>query len=295
MSTAAELSPVIVTDGGCDLPPALIEKYDIHFAPLSILFGEEIYRSMIDISHDEFYARLAKGDVHPTTSQPTVLDFVTLYQELAKLGRPILSIHISEGLSGTGLVAQQAARQLPDLPITYWNSGTLSSPLGMQVLAAARAAHEGYTVEQILPILEQTHRDTELLFTVDDLSYLHRGGRIGSVRYQVGQLLHIKPIITVCKEGEKAGTYIPAGRARSMQKAISSFIQIMTERVGAGATIRVLSLYGDDPTLAIQLNEALADAFDCVMLDMVPTAPVLGVHTGPGALGLAFSKGDWLV
>lgn len=295
MSAPSTQPPIIVTDAGCDLSPALVEEYDIRFAPLKILFGEEAYRSGIDINQEEFYTRLAKGDVHPTTSQPTVPDFVELYRELAAEQAPILSIHISEGLSGTVNVARQAAQQLDDLPITVWDSGTLSAALGLQVLTAARAARQGYTVDQIIPLLKQAHQDIDLLFTVGDLTYLHRGGRIGSVRYQVGQLLHIKPIITVAKEGDKAGTYISAGRARSMQKAIANFVQYIEDKVGAGNKLRAISLYGDDPTLSTQLNEALSQHFDCVLLEMIPTAPVLGVHTGPEALGVGFAVGDWTV
>ena len=287
--------PVIVTDAACDLPPAWFDQYGIEVARLRILFGEESFRSGIDISHAEFYARLARKDVHPTTTQPTVNDFVEIYTPLLEQKVPVLSVHISEGLSGTVNVARMAANQMPPGAVTVWASDTLSSALGLQVLAAARASHAGHTIASILPVLKLTKEQTELLFTVGDLSYLHRGGRIGSVRYQIGQVLHIKPIITVSKEGDTAGTYIPKGRARSMSKAIDQFVDIITGMVGAGNKLRAISLYGDDPTLASQLNAILAQRFECVTLDMVPTAPVLGVHTGPDALGVGFAGGDWPV
>ncbi|RPI98264.1 MAG: DegV family protein, partial [Chloroflexi bacterium] len=209
-------SPVIVTDAACDLPPAVKEQYGVRMATLKILFGSESYRSGIDISHAEFYRRLAQRDVHPSTSQPTVPDFVSLYQEVAQEGRPILSIHLSEGLSGTVNVARQAARELPNLSITIHDCGTLSAAMAIQVITAARAAQAGYSVEQIIPLMRHDYEHGDLLFSVDDLSYLHRGGRIGSVRYQIGQALNIKPIVTVTKTGPKAGTYVSAGRARSL-------------------------------------------------------------------------------
>jgi DegV family protein with EDD domain len=288
-------SPVIVTDAACDLPPAVLEQYDIRVATLKILFGDESYRSNIDMSHAQFYERLAQGDVHPTTSQPTVPDFINLYREVAQTSAPILSIHLSEGLSGTVNVARQAARELADLPITVYDSGTLSGALGVQVFTAARAARAGYTPDQIVPMLKREYEHGDLLFSVDDLSYLHRGGRIGSVRYQIGQALNIKPIVTVCKTGPKAGTYVSAGRARSLAKAIDVFIEHITQQAGAGAKLRAVTLYGDDPALAIQLNRRLEELFDCVYLDMVPTAPVLGVHVGPKALGIGYAIGDWPV
>lgn len=295
MSQSPAKPPVIVTDAACDLPPAEFERYGIRRALLRILFGEESYRSGLDMTHEQFYERLARGDVHPTTSQPTVPDFVELYKELAQDGTPILSIHLSEGLSGTVNVARQAAQQAPDLPVTVWDARTLSSALGIQVLTAARAVKAGYTVDRILPLLEQTHKSCDLLFTVEDLTYLYKGGRIGSVRYQLGQVLSIKPIITVSKSGDKAGTYVSAGRARSLAKANDEFVKQITAAVGAGNKLRAVSLYGDDPTLAEALNKQLAERFDCVYLHAVPTAPVLGVHVGPGALGVGYVAGDWPV
>ncbi len=295
MTHSVPSSPIIVTDAACDLPADMIETYGIHVAPLTILFGQEALRSGIDISPDEFYRRLAEGDVHPTTSQPTPNEFADLYRQLAAEGRPILSIHLSEGLSGTVNAARQAARNVTEVPVTVHDSGTLTSALGLQVMVAARAAQAGYPVEQILPMLQHTHETGGMYFTVDDLSYLHRGGRIGSVSYQLGQLLHIKPIITVAKTGPKVGTYIQAGRARSMAKAIDVFVSQIVEQVGAGSKLRAISLYGDSSELAEQLNQQLAGTFDCVYLAMMPTAPVLGVHVGPKALGVGFAAGDWPV
>lgn len=295
MTQSANQPPIIVTDAACDLPADVIESYGIHVAPLTILFGDEAFRSGIDITPDEFYRRLSESGVHPTTSQPTAAEFADLYRRLAAENQPVLSIHLSEGLSGTVNAARQAARNVPEMPVTVHDSGTLTSALGLQVLVTARAAKAGYSVEQILPLLAQTHETGGMLFTVDDLSYLHRGGRIGSVRYQLGQILHIKPIITVAKTGPKVGTYIQAGRARSMAKAVDAFVAQIVEHVGAGNKLRAISLYGDSPELAEQLNRRLAETFECVYLEMMPTAPVLGVHVGPKALGVGYAAGDWPV
>lgn len=298
MTAQPESSPrllKIVTDAACDLPLVEFERYNIYINPLKILFGEVAYRSGIDITHEEFYARLAKGDVHPTTSQPTVAEFKELYSELGADGSPILSVHLSEGLSGTVNAARQAARELPDLDITVHDTGTLTSAQGIQVLTAARAAKAGMTVEQIIPLLKHDYEYGGMYFSVEDLSYLHRGGRIGSVRYQVGQVLRIKPVVTVAKTGDKVGTYVPAGRARSLAKAGDVFIKNMIEHLGEGATIRAIALYGNDSTIAAQFLESLKSVFNCVYVDMVPTAPALGVHVGPGALGIGYAEGDWPV
>lgn len=288
-------APVIVTDAACDLLPGVVREYDIRFTPLKILFGTEVYHSGVDITPAQFYERLARGDVHPTTSQPTVVEFKELYRALGQEGRPILSIHLSEGLSGTVNAARQAARDMPDLDITVYDSGTLTAALGLQVMAAARAARAGYEIPRILPLLKDTLHAGSMLFSVDDLSYLHRGGRIGSVRYHVGQALSIKPVVTVAQSGDKQGTYVPAGRARSLTKVIDVFLKLIEEQVGRGNPLRAITMYGDDPTLAEELNERLAEMFDCVYLEKLPTAPVLGVHVGPKALGVSYAGGDWPV
>lgn len=295
MTHSSTRPPIIVTDAACDLPADALETYAIHVAPLTLLFGDKAFRSGIDITPDEFYRRLAASDVHPTTSQPTMTEFADLYRRLGAKDQPILSIHLSEGLSGTVNAARQAARTVPDIPVTVYDSGTLTAALGLQALTAARAARAGYSVEQILPLLEHTRETGGMFFTVDDLSYLHRGGRIGSVRYQIGQMLHIKPIITVAKTGPKAGAYVQVGRARSMAKAVDVFVSQIAEHVDAGGKLRAISLYGDSPELAEQLNRRLAETFDCVYLEMMPTAPVLGVHVGPKALGVGYAGGDWPV
>lgn len=287
--------PIIVTDAACDLPPSLLEQHQIHVAPLKILFGEETYLSGVDITSEQFYQRLARGDVHPTTSQPTMPDFKTLYEKLGASGRPILSIHLSEGLSGTVNAARQAARVLPEMAITVHDSGTLTTALGLQVLVAARAIEAGYSIPDILPLLSETYHAGDMLFTVEDLSYLYRGGRIGAVRYQLGQALRIKPIVTVAKTGDNAGTYVTAGRVRSLTKAAEGFIKHIEADVGTGNKLRAISMYGDDPTLAEQLNGELERRFDCVFLETMPTAPVLGVHVGPKALGVSYAAGDWPV
>jgi DegV family protein with EDD domain len=290
-------APLIVTDSTCDLPPALYTQYQIQLVPLRILFGAESYLSGVDMKLAEFVERLGRGDVHPTSSQPTVHDFKQMYESLAGHGhnRPILSIHISEGLSGTVNAARQAAKQLPNQDITVYDSRTISAALGLQVLTAARAAQAGYTVEQILPLLAKTNAASSLLFTLEDLTYLVKGGRIGAVQYHVAQALHIKPIITVSKSGETEGTYITAGRIRSLEKAVDGFVTHIVKDVGEGNKLRAMTFYGigKTPELAVRIQEKLKQHFDCVFLDSAPSTPVLGVHVGPLALDIGYAAGDW--
>lgn len=293
----ASNAPLIVTDSTCDLPRAIFTQYGIHLVPLTIQFGADSYRSGIDMHLPEFVERLARGDAHPTTSQPTVYDFKTLYESLADQQRPILSIHISEGLSGTVNAARQAASQLPEQAITVWDSRTISAALGLQVVAAARAAAAGWTVEQITPLLARTHDAANLLFTLDDLSFLVRGGRIGAVRYHVAQALNIKPLITVSKAGSTAGTYITAGRIRRLEKATAAFVEQVVKDVGEGNTLRAMIFHGVGPTpdIAAAIKAQLQQRFDCVFLETDYSTPVLGVHVGPLAIDIGYAAGGWEV
>lgn len=288
-------APIVITDSTCDLPPDQFTRYHIHLIPLRIQFGQETYKSGVDMNLEQFVQRLQVGDVHPMSSQPTVYDFKQVYESLAVQDRPILSIHISEGLSGTVNAARQAAQQLPNQPITVWDSQTISAALGLQVLAAARAAEAGYSVEQILPLLERARADSHLLFTLEDLSYLVKGGRIGQVQYHIAQVLKIKPVITVSKAGDTLGTYISAGRVRSLSKAVDSFVDHITQEIGAGSKLRAMVFYGlgDTPTLAARMIDKLKERFDCVFIESAYSTPVLGVHVGPLALDIGYAAGDW--
>jgi DegV family protein with EDD domain len=292
------LPPIIVTDATCDLPAATIQAYDIRVIPLKIAFGSETYLSGVDIDLDRLFERMAKGDVHPVTSPPTEEEFQALYQALAAENRPILSIHASQGLSQTVLNARKAARRVPGSMITLWDSQMISGALALQALTAARAARAGYTVEQITPLLRQTHQAGNFLFCLDDLSYLLRGGRIGAVSYYVAQTLRLKPIITVSKDGNTLGTYIAgAERPHSLRGAVDAFVRHLTKEVGAGHKLRALCLHGDATTveLAADLSQKLRERFDCVYLEIAPTAPVLLVHTGPRGVAVGYAAGDWPV
>lgn len=297
MNRPAVRPPVIVTDGTCDLPKTLFDHYAIRVVPLRLLFGSETYLSGVEMDVNQFAERLAVHDVHPTSSQPTVHDFQDLYARLGADDTPILSIHLSERLSGTINAARQAARNLPHQAITIWDSKTISAALGLQVLTAARAAAQGYSVEQIIPLMQQTYASSNLLFCLDDLSFLLRGGRIGSVKYHVAQALNIRPVISVSKSGPETGTYIQAGRARSLEKALDVFVKHIAAEVGEGAKLRAMTFHGIDPTpaLAAALNDRLQQMFDCVFLEKALSTPVLGVHVGPKAIDVGYAAGDWAV
>ncbi|MBI5957535.1 MAG: DegV family protein [Chloroflexi bacterium] len=298
MAQTDSQTPLIVTDGTCTLPAELIAQYNIKVIPLKVHFGEETYNSGTEMTLPQFYERLARGDVHPRSSAYDSDEIKTFYEQFKAENRPILSVHISEKLSKVFAAAQEAASQLPDQTIRVWNSRTAAGALGFQVLTAARAAQAGCTIDQIIPLLEKIYQASQMLFCLDDLSFLHKGGRIGTVSYYVAQTLRLKPIITVSKTGETVGTYVAATeRPHSMKAAVDSFVREVSIYAEPHSPLRALIAISSESSrdLADDLRAKLTERFQCIFLESTPITPVLAVHIGPRALGVAFATGPWEV
>jgi DegV family protein with EDD domain len=184
----------IVTDSTAYPEPEVIAKHDVRVVPLRVAFGSEVFAEGVDITNEEFYQRLAKGGKLPTTSQPSVADFIRVYRELAEQGHPILSIHISSKLSGTCASALAARMALPKAQIEIIDALTIA--MGMLISPAAEAAERGETLSQIAASIEKLNKCIKVVGAFDTLEYLRKGGRIGAARALVGTLLKIKPVLT---------------------------------------------------------------------------------------------------
>lgn len=274
----------IVSDRGMDLAPEQLANLNIHFAPLRIILDGITYTSGIDIQPDEFYQMLGHTDGFPLTSQPSAGEFAHLYQELSKQDNEILSIHISSGLSGTLNAARAGAAMVPEVKVTFWDSKTLSVPLGWQVQAAAQALIAGWSIERILTMLAQIRLNVEGIFTLSDLKYLIHGGRISHMKGLVASLLAIKPIIMVDKI---SGAYITAGQEITLNRAISKMVDLMQKRFGEGTRMRIQPLHGSNLEAIEILRGKLASWLDIRWEPLTPIAPVLGAHTGPSMVGMA--------
>ncbi|CAG0927851.1 Protein DegV [Thermoflexales bacterium] len=272
----------IVTDSAVDLPEEMFEQYGIERMPLLINFGTESLRSGIDILPEEFYRRLvASHDNLPTTSQPSAGDFADLYRRVGETDQDIVSLHISSGLSGTINSAAQAAKQCPELNVTLIDTKTLSAAEGFQVVAAAQAIRRGWSLEKLKQRVQEVADQTEIFFTLDTLYYLQKGGRIGRVQALAGALLNLKPVITVDKG---PGTYIRAGSARSIPKALVIIADLVKEKVKERpAWVHVL--HTNALEAAQSLSERIATLLPNAKLTLGQIVPVLGVHTGPGCVG----------
>lgn len=187
----------IVVDSTADIPPELRAKHNITVVPVLMQFGAETLRDDIDISRDEFYARLATSANPPKTAAPPIGMFEETFRALAADGSEILSLSVAGDLSGTFAAAQQAARLVEGARIVCVDSRTVAMPLTYLAVAAAKAAHAGQSIEAIVALIEPMRPRTTVLLALDTLRYLEKGGRIGRVRAMLGTMLNVKPILEV--------------------------------------------------------------------------------------------------
>ncbi len=272
----------IVTDSSAYLPTDLVERYGIHVMPLKVAFGETVYRDCVDITEEEFYHKLAQAKELPITSQPSAGEFLAFYQEVAQEAQSIVSIHISGALSGTYNSAVVARDMLPDVPIEVVDSRSTSMGQGFLVLAAARAAEEGKSREEIAALTRDLVPRLNVIFVLDTLKYLQKGGRIGGAQALVGSMLAIKPLLHLYE-----GRVEPLEKVRSKGKAVERLVEIMAEHL-KGRPAHVAVLHSANPQEAEALRAQIAARFPCRDLLLTGVSPVIGTHTGPGCLGLAF-------
>jgi DegV family protein with EDD domain len=275
----------IVTDTDSNLPQDVVDEYGITLVPIQIIFGDKVLRERIDLTDAESYRMMSAAKELPKTSQPPIGAFKTAYEDILA-GEPdaqILSIHISNKLSGTIASARQAADLLPDADITLFDTLSASLGQGLMVVRAAEMARQGADVAAILKTLEAMRERMEVFFVLNTLEYLAKGGRIGKASHLVGQLLDIKPIL-VLEDGE-----IDAhSRHRTWRRAVDALCElIMASAEGAESIhIGVLHAVSEEPARA--LAGELAEALKPATLILGEVGPGLGVHTGPGALGLCW-------
>ncbi|MDD2471565.1 MAG: DegV family protein [Dehalococcoidales bacterium] len=278
----------IVTDSGVDTNTSSreLEEYGIHVVPLRVTLEDRTYREGLDISKEEFYQLLASSKELPRTTQPSPGEFAELYRKLAEKDPDILSIHMSSGLSGTYQSAVLASQMVPEARITHVDTKTLSAPAGWQVEAAARVIRAGWALDKVLELVKSVSHATETLFTLEELKYLIHGGRISHMKGLVAAVLNIKPVIGVEKE---KGTYVQMAFLRTFKKAIKGVVDIIEKKHAPGSQLRVQVVHAQNPEGAALLQEQIADRFSCTFLPKVAMSLVLGAHTGPSMIGVAYA------
>jgi len=272
----------IVTDSAADLRPDEIKALGITIVPLYIQFPDgEV--SAEDISPDAFYDRLqAMWPEIPTTAMPSPGMFAEIYRKTAQAGEEILSIHISSGLSGTIEAARLGAEQA-GVDVTLVDTMTLSGGERFQVLAAALAAKAGWSKEAILGRLERIRAATEVIYTLETLEYLARGGRIGRVQALLGSLLKIKPVIKVDKAD---GKYSTVGQGRTLRRTLRMIVDHLAQVYEPETPLWLSVMHGQFGEQAENLAQLLRARLQVAKLEVLRISPVLGVHTGPGIVGV---------
>jgi DegV family protein with EDD domain len=268
----------IVLDSTADFPEAPERFPNWRVVPLYVLFGDESHRDYVDLSPQEFYVRLRTADELPTTSQPTPGDFLETYEALADYER-IYSLHLSSALSGTYQSAVTAAAELGD-KVRVVDSESASAAIAILGLALQRRLDHGTTDDEIDALVARYREEAGLLFTVDTLEFLRRGGRIGRASAWAGQLLHVKPILTIKRE------VVPLKRVRGNQKAMQEFISEFTSKTQDSPTLKVGIAHADAPGRAEQLQKMVHGERPQAEVEIVTTlGAVVGTHAGPGTVG----------
>jgi len=281
----------IVTDTTACIPREQVEKYGIELVPVDIIFGDKVYRDGIDITPDQFYALLRQAEKLPTTSGSLPDPFLEAYREASKRAASILCITLPAKLSGmcnsAQLAKQMAKEALPNVVIEVLDCGTAAAAQGLVVLAAARAAASGGSLTKVIETARNVMQRVNLFATLDTLYYLVKGGRVPKAAALVGSLLKIKPIFTVT-DGEAH----PVTNPRTTAGAMKRILKIMEQKVAKGQPLHVAVMHADALDRAKELMGEISSQFDCAELFITEFTPVMGAHTGPGVIGIAFYTED---
>ncbi|UTR09695.1 DegV family protein [Evansella sp. LMS18] len=276
----------IVTDSTLDMRKEEIEQLGVTIVPLSVTIGDQSYIDGVDITAHEFVNMLVNSDEMPRSSQPSVGSFVEVYDELGKDGSPVISIHMTSGMSGTYSSAKTAA-DMSKSDVTVIDSKYISCALGFQVKEASEMAKSGATVEEIVNRLETVRKNTSLYIMVDTLEYLVKGGRIGRGKALVGSLLKIKPVASL-----QDGVYTPVSKVRSYMQMVK-YMKKRFEEETAGRIVRGMGIAQVEAReLAGELRGVIKDSTSFRDIPIVDTTPIISTHTGPGAIAFMYYTDD---
>jgi DegV family protein with EDD domain len=275
----------LVTDSTAYLPPEVLERLDVPVIPLNVIWGDQVLKDGVDILPNAFYERLSTDEVMPTTSQPSAGEFVDFFQQVAEEKRvdSIVGFFISSELSGTVASAEAAKGLLPDLQIEVVDSRSTSMGLGFQVMEAAEVAQSGGSMSEILEAARRLRYRSQLLFVVNTLEFLHRGGRIGGARRLLGTALKIKPLLEL-----EEGKIESLDQVRTKKKALARMFEVGQERRGSDPVARAALLHANAAEECLALQEELQSCLEPREIFVTGVSPVVGTHTGPGTLGMAF-------
>jgi len=276
----------IVTDSTAYLPPDILEEYQIQVIPLSLIWDDDSYQDGVDITTTQFYNRLEKSPTLPSTSQPPAGEFKDCFSALLESGKDVLAILISAGISGTINSALQAQADLDPSRIEVIDSKTAAMATGLHVIAAARKAAEGGTLQEVAQVARDAQQRTDVVFVVDTLEFLHKGGRIGGAKRFLGSMLNIKPILEM-----SAGKIEAVDQVRTQKRALERMADLIREKASGEKPLRMAVIHSNVPEMAHNLKEEIQASFSPEEIYVSELSPVIGTHVGPGTLAIACMHG----
>lgn len=277
------MSIAIVTDSTAYIPKKLREKHQIYTVPLSVIFGTETYREEIDITTEQFYEKVARNEELPSTSQPAIGEFVELFEQLKENYDTVISIHLSRKFSGTYDAAESAGKMVDGIDVHVYDSELSCMPQGLLAIAASEMARDGKKANEIIAALNNIKANTRAYFMVDDLSHLHRGGRLNRAQAILGSVLNIKPILHI-----EEGLIVPFEKIRTRKKAITRIMSMLEEDSKNKRVARVVFIHANNKNAATKLRDKYREDFPDVETIISYFGPVIGTHLGEGSVGVAW-------
>jgi DegV family protein with EDD domain len=276
----------VITDSTAYLPPEIVKELDLTVVPLTVHWDGESYRDGVDIQAEEFYERLAHSDSIPTTSQTTVGEYLKTFQSLLDQGYAVLALPISSGISGSVESAFQAQQELEGQPVAVVDTKLVSMALGFMVMTVARAAQDGASLEECVALAHEVYPKIGVYFTVDTLKYLNKGGRINTAKRLVGSMLNIKPLMEI-----RDGKIELVESVISRKKAINRMLDLIEADIDGREPVRIGAFHAAaEKDMKLLLDMAI-ERFHPIETVVTFVSPVVGSHTGPGTVSLAYMVG----
>ena len=276
-----------VVDSAADIPDHIARTHDIAMVPLSIHFGDRIYKDRVDLSPEDFLFKLKNSSDLPNTSQPSPGEFLEVYEAHWKPGDTLFSFHLSSKFSGTYQSAVLASRQLSDRQIHVIDTGLASMGIGMPAIAGARWASQGASADEIKHLTAELIASTRSYFLVDTLDFIDRDGRIGRAKALVGSVLNIKPVLCV-----QDGLVDVADRLRGFNKAFARLLELALGHLKEDASYMCAIMEADQSELAEEIEATIRQQASCESIEIIkaPLGATIGTHTGPGTVGIVIGR-----